>query len=319
MSPTPTDPNQAQAWITGDPPDQTIDFYIPRGNTGPMGPQGPIGPSVAVGDVVTNMGPAAPGTIGPQGLTGPKGDPGGIVLGTALGTTDLNAIITAGTYYQNDAASGTLARNYPKDTIAGNLVVFQAGPNNLFKQIFYPINGAFQGRLFYVRQYNTNAWTSWTPYGSQRVDQTAGRAVYIWDDVNSRDQLIWGDTGARIISDVVDSANWAAGYTVKLRRVGSQVELRLLGIQAVTGKSGSLSLFTSGYTLPPGFQNQHSFAFPIVDNTGAIANGNMSYGGGPMTIVASAGRSYGILLTWQTLNSWPTALPGTADSAPIAT
>jgi hypothetical protein len=53
----PDDPTQAQAWIRGTPPDQVVDFYIPRGNQGLVGPRGPIGPSLAVGDVTTTSDP----------------------------------------------------------------------------------------------------------------------------------------------------------------------------------------------------------------------------------------------------------------------
>jgi hypothetical protein len=53
----PNDPEQAQAWIRGTPPDQVVDFYIPRGNQGLPGPRGAQGPSLAVGSVVTTSDP----------------------------------------------------------------------------------------------------------------------------------------------------------------------------------------------------------------------------------------------------------------------
>ena len=55
----PDDPNMAQAWISGTPPDQTIDFYIPRGNQGVVGPRGLIGPSLAVGSISVTSDPTA--------------------------------------------------------------------------------------------------------------------------------------------------------------------------------------------------------------------------------------------------------------------
>ena len=54
----PNDPQQAQAWVRGAPPDAVIDFYIPRGNEGEPGPRGPIGPSLGVGSVTTVSDPA---------------------------------------------------------------------------------------------------------------------------------------------------------------------------------------------------------------------------------------------------------------------
>ncbi|AXC38647.1 minor tail protein [Arthrobacter phage Tatanka] len=304
----PDDPNQAQAWISGTPPDQTIDFYIPRGNTGPRGPIGPIGPSLAVGSVETVTGPAAPGTVGPQGGTGPKGDPGGIVLGTALGTNDLNNIIAAGTYYQSDAATGTLARNYPKDVVAGNLVVFQAASSNLLKQIFYPINGAFQGRVFYVRQYNTNAWSAWAFYGSTRVDQSAGRTIYQWDDINNRDQLVYGDTGVRDVRALFDSAKVTVG-TGKMRRTGHVVELRVLGMQAVAGVSGNIQTLLTN--LPYGFRNEHTVTVIATQGFESLTRADLAFNAGGLTVrnlVQNPSTSF--TLIWTTLDAWPTTLPG---------
>ena len=53
----PTDPQQAQAWVRGAPPEAIVDFYIPRGNQGLPGPRGAQGPSLGVGDVVTSTDP----------------------------------------------------------------------------------------------------------------------------------------------------------------------------------------------------------------------------------------------------------------------
>lgn len=58
MALQPDNPQQAQAWIRGTAPDQVVDFYIPRGNEGPMGPRGPQGPSLGVGSVTTVGDPA---------------------------------------------------------------------------------------------------------------------------------------------------------------------------------------------------------------------------------------------------------------------
>lgn len=277
MAQIPTDPTKAQVWITKGIDDLDFEFYIP---------------------------------------SGPKGDPGGFVDGTELGTTHLNTIVTSGIYKSTTAANVSSVNGYPFSGVTANLIVVRGRTQDII-QTLRPGNGVRAGATIYERASgDTGAtWSAWRVYGSQRTDQSVGRVIYGWDEINNREQIIYGDTGGRIISDMVDVANWAPGYTVKLRRSGAQVELRLLGIQAITGKSGSLSLFNTGYVLPGGFQNQHSFAFAIVDNTGAISNGNLSYGGGPLTIVAAAGRSYGVTLSWQTLNSWPLALPGTADGA----
>lgn len=54
----------ADANITGIPPNQILNLVLPRGNVGPQGPQGLVGPT------------GATGATGPAGPTGPTGDPG---------------------------------------------------------------------------------------------------------------------------------------------------------------------------------------------------------------------------------------------------
>ena len=44
-----------------------------------------------------------------------------------------------------------------------------------------------------------SATSKWKNVPSQRVDTTAGRAVYVWDNVNNREQLAFGDTGYRAL------------------------------------------------------------------------------------------------------------------------
>lgn len=62
--------SQAQASITGDTGDVTLNMTIPRGNTGAQGPKGDTGATGPQGE----QGPA--GEQGPTGAQGPKGDPG---------------------------------------------------------------------------------------------------------------------------------------------------------------------------------------------------------------------------------------------------
>jgi hypothetical protein len=61
MALQPNDPQQAQAWVRGAPPEAIVDFYIPRGNQGLPGPRGAQGPSVGIGEVVTTNDPAFAG------------------------------------------------------------------------------------------------------------------------------------------------------------------------------------------------------------------------------------------------------------------
>ena len=312
MSPTPTDPNQAQAWITGDPPDQTIDFYIPRGNTGPMGPQGPIGPSVSVGEIVVTNGPPAPGTVGPQGGTGPKGDPGGFVAATSLvANTDLNNIVTPGTYRNSDTASATLANNFPIAGVSGNIIVIATGPS-VVTQILYPINGAYGSRMMFMRSYNTNSWTPWRTFNSSRIDQTAGRAMYQWDEVNLREQLVYGDTGWRDIS----ASNFVAGAggSFLIRRMTGMVQASI-SATLPEGLAGG----TVFATIPSGFSpNNISAAYAytrpsasLTQVTYRIQNGSGISLSAPTWV--NAWGALNIHMQWFTNDAWPVALPGTAN------
>jgi hypothetical protein len=81
----PEDP--LQVIITGDAPNQTISFEIPKGPTGPTGPtganstvEGPTGATGPTGAASTVTGPTGPtgptGATGPIGETGPQGEIG---------------------------------------------------------------------------------------------------------------------------------------------------------------------------------------------------------------------------------------------------
>ena len=313
MSPIPTDPNQAQAWITGDPPDQTIDFYIPRGNTGPMGPVGPQGPSLAVGSVETNMGPAAPGTVGPQGLTGPKGDPGGFNTGTDLGTNDLNNITIPGLYRQANTANATLINNYPVATQVGVLTVTEqsAGATGGTHQSFSPSWGR-DGRVIYNRTKFNGTWTAWRTFSSNRVDQTAGRAIYQWDDVNNREQLIYGDTGWRNVNSTVDANFVPEGIGVQFRRVGSRVTCDVRG--KITTASGTQQLICN---IPSGFRGVNYGMYPSgMRGTSVVSLGypsdNIALWMYSTTAMVAA-STYIAQATWTTDEPWPTTLPGTAS------
>lgn len=271
MAFTPTDPTKAEVRTTQVGTQLEFDFYIPRGA---------------------------------------KGEPGGIVSGTDLLTTDLNSIKTPGVYRQPNTPGALL--NYPQ-VLPGVLIVHERiapGSFHSVVQEYQPVNSAQTAAVFFKRYFYSNStWGPWKAYASQRVDNTAGRAIYTWDDVNGREQLTYGDTGSRNITDLVDATKWTVSIA-KLRRVGAQVELRL-GLTPLAGVSGTVQVFAQ---LPAGFQNQHSFNTVAVDNTNVILPIGMSFSGGPLSINGVvSGRGLTVMLGFQTLNPWPTTLPGTAD------
>lgn len=284
---------------------------------------------------------------------GEKGDPGGIVSGTDLGTIDLNTITTAGTYRCVSSANATLPNNYPVAGKAGSLVVFARdtnGPSVI--QTYYPYNGAngFAARHFYQRwSSNGTTWFSWKVFTSSRVDQTAGRAIYQWDDVNDREQLIYGDTGWRDMALDPTYGIVAAGDffgtpsggsvtagTVRIRRIGNTVYIG--GNGAIQAKQDYSTTTKNLVILPPGFRssgNNDTIICKYGNNGGDTGQRLVFVSPGafyasPAYVTAvplidanwngtSTGQAYpklyhGIWLygSWITNDTWPTTLPGNA-------
>lgn len=315
MTLQPDDPTLAQAWIRGTAPDQVVDFYIPRGNVGEMGPRGPMGPSLNVGTVETVMGPAAPGTVGPTGLTGPKGDPGGFVGGTALATSDLNLIVAPGLYKQDNSANATAVRNYPRDSTGGVLAVFERvapGASASVIQQFYPAVNSIAGTpVMYVRYSTTNntAWTPWRIFASSRVDQTAGRAMYQWDSINDREQLIYGDTGWRQVGDLLINGWSMVGGNISVRRVGNIVYWRAWNLNGSAATNVAFCTIPNGfgleaYTHRAGISDGDDFSFVSINNTNGLS---------AKAIVPILFKSVFSMWSYPTAQTWPTSLPGIAS------
>lgn len=240
--------------------------------------------------------------------------PGGGVTGVHLNKLHLDTITTAGNYRQTQGPDATLAQGYPVPSV-GILNVRTRipasdayGPSVI--QEYSPIFGtpASESRVLYRRTQTGKVWQPWQAFSSQRVDNTAGRAIYTWDDRDSREQLIYGDTGKRIISSLM---NPELGVVVaKLRRVMHEVELQIQ-INKPNGMAGKVTLLENG--IPAGFRNQHTISGFVGGSSGKQYL--IDYGGATMSIadVATAANSMFILAKWTTTDAWPTTLPGTAD------
>lgn len=139
------------------------------------------------------------------------------------------------------------------------------------------------------------------------VKETAGRTVSVWDYLNNREQLIYGDTGARNILQSFNSVDLTAGR-IQIRRSGSEVELIFYGVKPLGYNPASPILAT----LPAGFRPTTALLYntPFYGTTGngnrCIVNGN-----GTLQIYAwvDGNTVYGTL-KWQTSDPWPTTLPG---------
>lgn len=60
------------------------------------------------------------------------------------------------------------------------------------------------------------------------IDQSAGRVVKIWDYLNKREQVIFGDTGWRLLENVEGVTG-----TIMMRRVLNTVTIRLVDVMPV--------------------------------------------------------------------------------------
>jgi hypothetical protein len=313
------DPTQAWAEITGTYPNQVLNLNLPRGDRGEKGDkgdkgdQGDIGLSNTLTVLGTATGPDVPGTPGPQGLKGDKGDAGGFTLGVDY-SGDLNTLLVSGIYRNSTSAFATAPNNYPTGAVGIGCIVevMERNANSIFQRVT-PAAGTNGGYYFYER-FSTSAagatWSPWRAHGGRRVDQTAGRAIYTWDDVNSREQLLYGDTGWRSLTP----ANGWTATSLYLRRDGRTVYLFAMNLNGTAATSDAVT-----EVLPIGFRPSSlpiSVRVPVMTNTAAdtrvaavdISLNTLRVLGGTHTGVTSGQIS----TIYPTDDIWPTTLPGTA-------
>jgi hypothetical protein len=276
-----------------------------RGLTGLTGPQGVKGDT---------------GLTGPQGVkgdTGLKGDPGGWVV-SGLGDVNLNTVTTPGLYYPIQGSYITTANNYPVASTGGyvEVVRWSAGsPLYVIQTVHVRGEGAVSGgigsRGFYRRVTNDSVtWSGWSYYGPQRVDTTAGRAIYQFDNLNNRDQLIYGDTGLR---DITSLTTGNVGF-MYIQRNGYNVTLTARSVNAASTVSGVRTILAGG--LIPGFtpnQMPRGIAYTFAGASYMLE----VLGSGEVRLYTAAttidGQSF--TMNWVTNSVWPTTLPGAASGS----
>lgn len=301
--------------VSGSVDDVTGHLFLGRVAADPVDAGYVVGPpvSVTVGEVET--GPETPGATGATGLTGPKGDPGGIVDGTELGTANLNNVTVSGIYKQTlSSANTSLANNYPFTGVMAILTVLRARSTDIL-QIVEPANGVRAGSVSHRRASadGGSTWSAWRTFASQRLNQDAGRAIYSWDDVINREQLVYGDTGLRSVS-ALRNANSSAG-TAYVRRDGRSVTFHMTGVSmAVTG-AGFVSIFDAATALPVGFRPPVGGFRTVAATASGEARLLEFLSDGGIQIYAPSMSVYSASITFQTNDIWPLALPGTAYGA----
>jgi hypothetical protein len=155
----------------------------------------------------------------------------------------------------------------------------------------------------YIRRKFSGAWNAWRAYASTRVDQTAGRAIYVYDELNQREQLVYGDTGWRNIASSV--LNGDATSTLHIRRTLNQVH-----VKASTNPTNSGGDF---FNWPVGFAPDGSTYQPV-RYSGAIELVNLYVDTVKIALSQYVSGKGGVFFTGSYFCSqtWPTTLPGTA-------
>lgn len=240
---------------------------------------------------------------------GAKGEAGGFVTPTLIPPDqDLNLFISPGDYRLQSTAA-TLALNYPRASMGGMMrVVATGGGSPIVSQIVQPLP-AQNVRGLFQRSLVSGTWSGWHFLASQIVDQTAGRAIYTWDDVNNRSQLVFGDTGIRLL-------NLDNGF------VGSLAIRRVNSIVTITGNiqrppGGTLNgVFLNA--LPVGFAPDNTaWIYQPVRHNGSGAWFSFYRKNTELSFTDSAGEADGSQVrfhsSWSTVQPWPTSLPGTAS------
>lgn len=241
----------------------------------------------------------------------------GQFAGASLGTVDLDTVTTPGVYRQNNQGNSTVARNYPATGTLGVLTVIQASTDAWMQQEYDPSGFTGQGRVVYRRVRTGGTWQPWRTYASQRVDQTAGRAIYTWDDVNNREQLIYGDTGRRDITSLVtlpSGVTLTSGSKILLQRTMFDVSV---WIEEGLESSGAVAQ-SAILQLPAGFVPvaQGDLSSVLTRNGASIIGAVQTLMDGQLRLGFSAATGTGANTrfrhTFKTVNAWPTSLPGVA-------
>jgi len=146
------------------------------------------------------------------------------------------------------------------------------------------------------------------------ISQTVGRVVTVWDKINQRPQMIYGDTGRRNITATGSTSTPFASGALILRRVGWTVSLEMVNL-VISGQAASTNYVFDGI-LPVGFRSPAASrltAAQVVASSGVLT----VYGNGSDRIVITPGTTAPLYQTivWQTVDAWPSSLPGITDGA----
>ncbi len=247
------------------------------------------------------------------GAEGKKGDPGGFAQATNLtgAAAQLDDLLTPGLYCANDGADITLANNWPLVGVGGTLQVTQwsTQPGYII-QSFTARGGKTDGSIrHWVRSCNPAEWQPWSFFPATRTDQTAGRAIYMRNELTNREQLIYGDTGWRDIKADILEVTGITTDNARICRVGSEVFIAIILPSSAPYTTLTLKSFLSGFRGTAG-----SAGSRVITSRGGNTGVFLVSSTGAASIVqtGSAAGELNIFGSYRTTDPWPTTLPGTA-------
>ncbi|QOC24393.1 hypothetical protein IC744_14000 [Microbacterium hominis] len=235
--------------------------------------------------------------------------------------TDVDTFRTPGVYRFTGAA--TTSPNLPAQ-LSGVLTVTRVNGDTNVMQEYRPFSGtAVRRRGYYMRTAanSATAFDAWDFVSPVRFDTSAGRAAYIVDSVAQREQRIYGDTGWRDVTSLLDSAKWdyaSSNFHVLMRRVGDNVQMvaRLKTVGAVAAGDTFLTAPT-GFRGPVPAPGAAPFSVgPVAAPTGVghIRTAPFSVTGVlDFRSAIAATTEISFALSWLTTEAWPTTLPGAAS------
>jgi hypothetical protein len=245
--------------------------------------------------------------------------------GTApAANTSLDTLTTAGEYRITWGA--TVAQGAPFENFYGTVQVW-ARAGGAVTQVAQKHNAlSADASQMWQRTQTGAGWGVWFAYSAAlwEADGTRGRTLKMWDPINGRWNLIYGDTGTRDITALVtwpSGVSITSGSRVLMRRVLWDVTVWIEEGLEASGPVASAAMVM----LPAGFvPNAQGDTSPI------YMRNNLSQVGmvqtlitGQMSIAFSgstgAGANTRFRHTFKTSNTWPSTLPGSAfGTIPVA-
>lgn len=148
--------------------------------------------------------------------------------------------------------------------------------------------------------------------GALQWDESVGRRCFAWDTVNSRWQMVYGDTGWRDVDGLLENG-WTA-TSLAIRREGQTVTMQAYAL--AYGSAGTFYTLPAGFRPGPAYANIRFIAENGSGTTGVLAIDNNNGSPNGQCVGTPSGTFY-FAISWQTNDAWPSSLPGTAsDSIP---